>query len=396
MSNIKTYKSIENDDAEVAKKQVQTGLLSGFVGAWGKEFLGGENVRNLENKCKKIFDFKYAISVNSWTSGLQLMIGSLQEDKYMKSEVIVTPWTMSATVMAIIHNGLIPRFVDIDLNTFMPRTKDILNTVNSNTKAILMADIFGQSFPYEDLVHLKDQGIKIFSDAAQAPLVKRNKKPVGFLADATGVSFNRHKHINTGEGGIILTNDQDIYNWCILSRNHGENIDTSHYKFTNMVGFNYRLTETQAAIGLNQLNKLGNNVQKRQLQGNYLNSCFAKSKYFDPVLPIDGNEHAYYIYPLKLKKEFGNTKFRKKICNYVKKNNFPPLLEGYQNIHKLDVFTKKSATSGRYSCLYNPIILPNAEKLHNEIFIGILLCNHEYSKKDLKHLSDLMEEACGK
>ena len=159
----------------------------------------------------------------------------------MTSEVIVTPWTMSATVMAIIHAGIKPIFVDIEENTFMPAPSKIKALVTDKTIGVLVADIFGQSFPYDEIADLKMEGIAIFSDAAQAPLVKRNGKPVGISATASGISLNRHKHINTGEGGVILTNDRQTAYCCQLARNHGENITLQKPLIPNMFGHNFRM-----------------------------------------------------------------------------------------------------------------------------------------------------------
>ena len=111
---VEQFKSIQSDDAEIAKQQVESGRLSGFLGAEGQEFLGGKRVLKFEKKCTELFGFDFAISVNSWTSGLELMLQSIRPRDFMTSEVIVTPWTMSATVMAIIHAGIKPIFVDIE------------------------------------------------------------------------------------------------------------------------------------------------------------------------------------------------------------------------------------------------------------------------------------------
>ena len=143
MEKVKKFKSLEVDDANEAKKQVETGLMSGFLGAWSDEFLGGSEVLKFEKIAADFFGFKYSISVNSWTSGLQLMVAAIGADDY-DAEVIVTPWTMSATVMAIVTNGLKPVFVDIEKDSFMPSPESIKSAVTDKTCAILMADIFGE------------------------------------------------------------------------------------------------------------------------------------------------------------------------------------------------------------------------------------------------------------
>lgn len=390
--DINFYRSLDKSDAKVAFDQVSTGLMSGFVGAWGNQFFGGIEVIEFERQSSKLFKFDYAISVNSWTSGLEMMVGAIGNDND-SSEIIVTPWTMSATVMAIIKNGAIPVFADIDPNTFMPSLKHIKEKVTSKTKAIMLADIFGQAYPYDDLIEFKKKGIKLISDAAQAPLAMRNGRHAGYDADITGISLNRHKHINTGEGGIILTNDESLAKYCFLSRNHGENIVDEEWLLPNMIGNNFRLTETQAAIGINQLSKLETLVNKKRSIANILINELSNSKYFDCPSIIDGNIHSYYIFPILIKEEYSSSNFREKINNYIVNKGLPSLLMGYQNIHRLPLFTNPNASTGKFKRYYNPVSLPNAEKLHDEQFIGILFCNHDFSEDDVVLIAKTMEDA---
>ena len=133
-------------------------------------------------------------------------------------------------------------FVDIDEQSFMPSQKEVSSKVTSQTVAILMADIFGQCFPFEQLQDLRSQGIILLSDGAQAHSATRFGNHVGFGSDMTGLSFNRHKHVNTGEGGVILTNNSRFSEYCFRARNHGENynIDSTASK---SLWLQFQLTE---------------------------------------------------------------------------------------------------------------------------------------------------------
>jgi perosamine synthetase len=385
------YRSLDKSDANAAFNQVSTGLMSGYVGAWGDQFFGGPEVIEFEKRSKQLFGFDYAISVNSWTSGLEMMVGSIGNDDD-SAEIIVTPWTMSATVMTIIKNGAIPVFADIDPLTFMPSLDHIKQKITSKTKAIMLADIFGQAYPYDDLIEFKKKGIKLISDAAQAPLATRHGKHAGFEADITGISLNRHKHINTGEGGIILTNDEHLAKYCFLSRNHGENITNEEWLLPNMIGNNFRLTETQAAIGKNQLLKLKDLVLKKRSIASTLINELDKSEYFYCPPTIDGNIHSYYIFPILIRDEYCNPSFRKKVNDYVISKGLPSLLMGYQNIHRLPLFTNPDASTGKFKRYFNPVSLPNAEKLHDQQFIGILFCNHDFTEEDVILIAKTMED----
>ena len=126
-------------------------------------------------------------------------------------EVIVTPWTMSATATAILHWNAIPVFVDIDPDTFNIDPKLILNSISSYTKAIVVADIFGQSADIDEIMKIaKRYNLKVISDTAQAPGATYKNKLAGTLADIGGFSLNYHKHIHTGEGGILVTDSVKI------------------------------------------------------------------------------------------------------------------------------------------------------------------------------------------
>ena len=145
-----------------------------------------------------LFNVKHAIAVNSWTSGLICAVGALSVSP--GDEIIVTPWTMSATVAAILHWGCIPVFVDIDEDTFMLKPDDVSAAVSDKTKAILTADIFGQSDNYTLLRKVaEDYGLKVISDTAQAPYANTPDGFAGTLSDIGGISLNYHKHIHCGE-----------------------------------------------------------------------------------------------------------------------------------------------------------------------------------------------------
>lgn len=391
----KLYTSIDQTDANVAYQQVSTGLLSGFVGAKGKEFYGGQEVLSFEADAVEMLGYEHAVSVNSWTSGLLLMLHALNVDE-QDAEVIVTPWTMSATVFTIIQAGMIPVFADIDESTFMPTEESIRKKVTKKTAAIMLADIFGQSFAYETLTKYKSKGIKILSDAAQAHLAVRNGKPVGWEADCTGISLNRHKHINTGEGGLILTNNPTIAEHCKLARNHGENLNFEETKIPNMIGYNFRLTETQAAIGRNQLTKLPALVESRQFLANIANTRLESSKYFKTVPPMPGNSHSYYIYPMLLTEEYQDSKFRARIASELSSRGMPSPLTGYQNVHRLDLFQNDSASSGRYKKFCTKPKCEIAEHLHDTAFMGILFCNTQFSEESLLNYLDVMEVAASR
>ena len=200
------YNTIGDEEAIAVAKVMESGVLSDFVGAPGKHFLGGAKVREFENTFATKFDCGHAISVNSWTSGLTTIIGAL--DIEPGDEVLVSPWTMCASATAILHWNAIPVFVDIEPDTYCIDPLKIEEKITSRTRAILAVDIFGQSADMDKInVIAKKHGLKVISDTAQAPGALYHGKLAGTLGTIGGFSFNYHKHIHTGEGGMIVTSD---------------------------------------------------------------------------------------------------------------------------------------------------------------------------------------------
>ena len=220
----KTYKifnSYDNRESEAAKKVLKSGILSKFLGQYDKDFYGGKYVQKFERYIEKYFNVKYAVTVNSWTSGLVACVGAI--DIEPGDEIILPSWTMCACASAILQWNAIPVFADIDQRTFNITAKEIKKKITKKTKAIMAVDIFGQSCDYDEINKLaKKYNLKVISDAAQSIGSKYKGKFSGTLGDVGGYSFNCHKIIRTGEGGVCVTNSRKIYKKLILIRNHGE------------------------------------------------------------------------------------------------------------------------------------------------------------------------------
>ena len=243
------YNSIGEEEVGAAKEVVESGVLSQFLGCWDPDFYGGPKVQQFERECETFFSVKYAVSVNSATSGLIAALGAIGIEP--GDEVIVSPWTMCASATAILHWNAIPVFADIDRETFNLDPKSIEATITPYTKAIMSVDIFGQSADMEAIMLIaKKYNLKVISDSAQSPGVSYKGKYAGTLADVGCYSLNYHKHIHTGEGGICLTDDSSLAERMQLIRNHAEAVveNKGVQDLTNMIGFNFRLGEIEAAI----------------------------------------------------------------------------------------------------------------------------------------------------
>ena len=257
------FNSYNTEEVNAGEKVIKSGIISGFL-ASNKGNLGGFYVRKFEEQIQKYFNVKYAITTNSWTTGLQTMLGAI--DIQPGDEVIVPTWTMCATVTTILNWFAIPIFADIDPESFNLCPKSLEKNISNKTKAIVAVDIFGNPANYTEIKRIaKKYKLKVISDSAQSPGAVYKGSKTGTLSDIGGFSLNCHKHIHTGEGGIIVTNNKILAERSRLIRNHGEAHITDK-NLSNIVGSNFRLTELQAAIGIQQLKKIKQNIKKKLIK----------------------------------------------------------------------------------------------------------------------------------
>ena len=166
---------------------------------------------------------------------------------------------MCATATAILHWNAIPVFADIEEDTFCISPESIERNISPYTKAIISVDIGGHPANTKEINKIADKyNLRVISDTAQAPGALNRGKFAGTLTDIGGYSLNYHKHIHTGEGGILVTNDDFLAERMYLIRNHAEaSVEAIDLKnISNMIGHNFRLGEIECAIGIEQLKNL--------------------------------------------------------------------------------------------------------------------------------------------
>ena len=397
------YSSLDSSDISAAVRVLESGHLSRFVGASGEFFLGGETVLDMELAWSSFFDTKYAISCNSWTSGLWLAIGALGLEP--GSEVIVSTWTMAATATTLLHWNLVPVFADIDSDTFNIDPSDVINKINARTRAIVAPDIFGQSSDIESLREIcKKHNLYLVSDSAQSPGAKRNGYLAGTKSDIGGYSLNYHKHIHSGEGGVVVTNSDQLATRVQLLRNHGEVLVGQEFQqnpLMGILGMNMRMGEIEAAIAQNQLTKLENAVFSRQSAASEFSQIISGLDGIQTPKVAAGNNHVYYVYGMKI--DSANLEIdRKLLVDALRAEGVPAILSGYQNIHSLPLFKKQLTYSGNplpYSLLSRRrrrqlanAKLPVSEKLHTEDFLGINWCAKSLTRTDVQLIGDAFQK----
>lgn len=389
----KPYNLMGNEEVEAVKQVVESGVLSQYVGAWCEDFLGGLKVREFERVCESYFDVKHAITVNSWTSGLIAAVGAIGIAP--GDEVIVSPWTMCASATAILAWNAIPVFADIEPNTFCIDPASIEKNITSYTKAIVAVDIFGHSANLDAILEIANRyGLKVISDTAQAPGALYKGAYAGTLADVGGYSLNYHKHIHTGEGGILVTNDDELAERLQLIRNHAEAVvgPKGTTNLSNMLGYNFRLGEIEAAIGIEQTKKLEGAIGSRQQAASALTQGLSHLKGLSlPVVEQDCS-HVYYFYAMQLNVEILGVS-RDRIAEALIAEGIPGVCSMYQNVHLLPMYQKKIAYGAkgfpwssdicRRDVSYAKGICPVAERLQDETFLGIFMCASEMGEEQV-------------
>ena len=385
------YNPYGSEELNAAKAVIEGGVLSDFYGTNSDKFLGGEQVRKFEEEIARFYGVNFAVTFNSWTSGLVASVGAL--DLEPGDEIIVPTWTMTATAMAVIQWNCIPIFADINPNTFNICEISLENNISKKTKAIMAVDIFGLPANIQKIKEIaRKYDLKIINDSAQSPLSKINGKFVGTESDIGGFSLNYHKHFHTGEGGIIITNDENLYRRSCLIRNHGEICLNEGEEVSNILGQNFRMGEIEAAMGREQLKKIDGLVGTKTNIAEKLTSSLQNLNGIKLTEIPEGYTHSYYLFPIVLDlKTLGLD--REKVVKALISEGVPVWV-GYQNLHLLPIYQNKiaygksgipwSLNQSRKDISYKKGICPVAEDYHDNSFIFLPICSYNLDEKDVE------------
>lgn len=364
------YPGMGEAEACAAAAVVRSGVLSGFHGSPGPEFLGGPQVRAFEDAWAGEVGARFVVSVNSATSGLIAAMGAIGLSP--GDEVIVPPTTMSATAMAPLVWGGIPVFADIEAATFCLDPGAVEAAITPRTRAILAVDLFGHPAPLARLRALADRrGLVLVEDSAQAPAATEHLRRCGTIGHVGVHSLNFHKHIHTGEGGMVVTDDARLADRLRAIRNHAENVAVMDGDLVNMIGFNFRLTEIQAAIGLVQLGAIERHVGRRRALAEALSDGLADLSGVVVPRPRAGCTHDSYVWAARYDADVVGAD-RAQFSRALAAEGFPHALGYVAPLYRLPLFRRRIAV-GRdgwpfslTNRTYGDGLCPVAERLHEE------------------------------
>lgn len=393
-----TYNSIGSEEKQAAAAVLESGVLSQFLGTWSPDFFGGPRVQTLERAWEGYFGVAHAVSVNSATSGLYAAVGAAGIGP--GDEVIVSPYTMSASATAALVYGAIPVFADIDPASFCISADTIRDRITPRTRAIIVVDIFGHPAGLDPIMQLAEQhGLTVIEDAAQAPGAAYKGRPAGTLAHMGVFSLNYHKTIHCGEGGVVVTRDARLAERLQLIRNHAEAVVAKKGAddLVNLVGFNFRMTEIEAAIAAEQLKKLAPLVSARQEAARYYDRRLRDLPGLSIPAVASEVQHGYYVYTLKYDPATTGVP-RERFIDALRAEGIP-LSGGYvEPLYLQPLYQRRVAIGGAgfpfagSGVDYRRGICPVAESMHFDLAVVNPLIHAGLSEADLQDVADAVEK----
>ena len=309
------------EEKAAAMRVLDTGKLTGYQGSWGENFWGGKEVRALEEEWAAKFKVKHAIACNSATSGLHIACGAIGMDDPGAGDAIVSPFSMTCSATAPMYWRQGVRFADIERDYYCIDANSVAEHIRGSFNkfsAVVAVSLFGQPYNAKDInsfltLNYQETGKRtyVIEDAAQALGSTYNGVYAGTLGDIGVYSFNLGKHLTAGEGGMIVTDDDELAFRCRLLMNHAEAVvndmdrksapEYDATKYARLYGFNLRLPEISAAIVRVQLAKMDTMIGARVDNVNYLVNKLKDIPCLEMPKVREGCIHTYYVCPIKWK-----------------------------------------------------------------------------------------------
>ena len=339
-------------------KSVNKVLKKGWISSDGPE------VKSFENEFSKKVNRNYSIAVSNGTAALEISIKALGIKK--NDEVIIPNFTIISNALAVVKQNAKPVLVDCDLKTWNVKIEDIEKKINKKTKALIVTHIYSYANDMDKILKIcKKYNIYLIEDAAEVIGLKYKNKLCGSFGDISTFSFYANKQLTTGEGGMISTNSLEFYNKCKSLRNlcFGKKQRFNHED----IGWNYRITNIQAALGISQLKRLNSVVKRKMEIGSYYFKKLSKNKNIYMTAPsISYSKNIYWVVGIVIKnKKVLASKIIKKLANYGigARPFFWPMHE--QKVFKrMKIFSEKKYPNSSYLGRYG-FYIPSYLKISN-------------------------------
>lgn len=371
------YPTITADEKNAVLEVLESGNLSTFVASPGENFLGGKKIREFESKFADYIGTKFAIAFNSATSALHAAVAAVGVSP--GEEVIVPPYTFTSTATCTLMHNAVPVFSDVKSDTYCLDPSRLPNAITPLTRAIIPVHLFGHPCDMDEIIEIATKNkLRIIEDCAQAPGAMYKGRKVGTIGDCGVFSFQETKNMMTGEGGMLVTNNEEIAKIAQMVRNHGEMIlptlKSRTYK-SEILGWGYRMTELEAAIGIVQLEKLEKMNEERIKLAEYLTN---KLHTIDGLKHTRYNhvKHVYYVYSFSYDEQKIGIP-REKFCEAMRAEGIPCYGGYVKPLYLNPLYIEKRAFAFRHytgNVKYEKGICPVTESLNEQTLVMIPIC----------------------
>ena len=386
----KSGRNIGREELELLKRVVESGALFRYSGTM---------VSSFEREFAGFLGVKHAVASTSGTAALHIATGAAGVGPGM--EVITSPLTDIGTIIAILGQNAIPVFADIDPVTYNLDPEDVRNKVTDKTRAVIAVHIFGLPADMDPLVELaEEKDLVLIEDCAQAYLAEYKGRLVGTIGDIGCFSLQQSKHMFTGDGGITVTDDDELARKARLFMDKGWDRSLGLPRAYVMLGFNYRMTELQGAVARAQLKKVRWVVERRRRVAESLTRKISGIDGLTPPKVPKGCKHSYWLYPLKIELSM----FDATLDDIVKalRAEGIPAGAGYigKPIYMAPLFTEKRGYGGTKCPWICPLygreidyregLCPQAEETIRQLIT--LPCNEYFTEEDVEDIAEALEK----
>jgi len=383
---------IGDEEKQAVLDVLNCGELSTFIAVQGEYFNGGQKIKEFERRFADYHSVRFAVAFNSATAALHAAVVAVGVEP--GEEVIVPAYTFTSTATCVLMHNAIPVFADVDDEVFGLDADSIRQVFSPLTRAIIPVHLFGHPADMGPIVEFaRAHGLRVIEDCAQAPGASYLGKRVGTIGDCGIFSFTENKNITTGEGGMLLTDDAQIADVARLVRNHGEIILEGQAERTynsTILGWNYRMTEMEAALGIIQFGRMDELNDRRIALAEYLSMRIEGIDGL--VLPVvrAGSRHVFYIFAMRyVEKRLGMP--RSLFVDALRAEGIPvgagyvrPLyLSGLYHKNRPFAFVHYGG-----SARYDEGICPTIERLHSSELVTLAMVRPPATFKDMDDVAE--------